>query len=65
MTWFIDAHEDIAWNIVTFQRDYTRSAFETRQLEASTSIPAFNGDTMLGLPEYNQAEVRLVFSTLF
>jgi membrane dipeptidase len=65
MTWFIDAHEDIAWNIVTFQRDYTRSAFETRQLEASTSVPAFNGDTMLGWPEYNQANVRLVFGTLF
>ena len=65
MTWFIDAHEDIAWNIVTFQRDYTRSAFETRQIEANTSIPAFNGDTMLGLPEYQQAQVRIVFSTLF
>jgi membrane dipeptidase len=65
MTWFIDAHEDIAWNIVTFQRDYSHSAFETRQLEASTSFPAINGDTMLGLPEYQQAQVRLVFSTLF
>ena len=65
MTWFIDAHEDLAWNIVTFQRDYTRSAFETRQIEANTSIPAFNGDTMLGLPEYQQAQVRIVFGTLF
>jgi len=65
MTWFIDAHEDLAWNINHFQRDYSRSAFETRQLEANTSIPAANGDTMLGWPEYNQARVRIVFSTLF
>jgi len=65
MTWFIDAHEDLAWNINHFQRDYSRSAFETRQLEANTSIPAANGDTMLGWPEYNQASVRIVFGTLF
>jgi len=65
MTWFIDAHEDLAWNMAVYQRDYSRSAYQTRQLEAETAIPAQNGDTMLGWPEYNQAQVRLVFGTLF
>jgi len=65
MTWFIDAHEDLAMNMAAYQRDYSRSAYETRRLEAETPIPARNGDTMLGWPEYNQAQVRLVFGTLF
>src|SRR3972149_4542714 len=30
----VDAHEDIAYNVVTFGRDYTRSAQETRAAEA-------------------------------
>ncbi len=65
MNWFIDAHEDLAWNIACFRRDYSKSVFETRQNEIGTGIPAFNGDTMLGWPEYNQARVALVFGTLF
>ena len=29
----VDAHEDLACNILSFGRDYTRSAAETRRLE--------------------------------
>src|SRR4030065_55371 len=30
----VDAHEDLAWNILTFGRDYTHSVAETSQLDA-------------------------------
>ncbi|HQK42882.1 MAG TPA: membrane dipeptidase [Anaerolineaceae bacterium] len=65
MNWFIDAHEDLAWNMACFGRDYSRSAFQTRRTEQGTPIPAYTGDTMLGWPEYNQAKVALIFGTLF
>lgn len=65
MTLIIDAHEDLAWNMATFQRDYTRSAFETRSLEANSIAPQVNGDTMLGWQEYQIGEVAIVFATLF
>jgi membrane dipeptidase len=61
----VDAHVDIAWNMVTFGRDYTRSAAETRQLEAGSDIPWINDDTLLGWPDYQRGRVALIFSTLF
>ncbi len=66
MTYLIvDAHEDLAWNALTFGRDYTCSALETRRLEAGGPSPEHNGDTLLGWAEYQQGNVALVFSTLF
>jgi membrane dipeptidase len=61
----IDAHEDLAWNMLTFKRDYTRSAAESRQLELGTPVPEYNGDTLLGWEDYQQGEVAVVFGTLF
>ena len=61
----IDAHEDLAWNMLTFGRDYTRSALETRRGELGSPAPQHNGDTLLGWPEYQRGRVALVFSTLF
>jgi len=61
----IDAHQDIAYNMLSFGRDYTRSVLDTRQVEASTATPEHNGDTLLGWPEYQHGRVGLVFSTLF
>jgi len=61
----VDGHEDMAWNALTFDRDYKRSALETRAIEKTTSIPAWNGDTMLGWPEWVQGGVAVVFTTLF
>ena len=61
----VDAHQDLAWNMLTFGRDYTRSAFETRRLEARTEIPRLNGDTLLGWPEFQRGRVALIFATLF
>ena len=61
----VDAHEDLAWNMLTFGRDYTRSAEETRQLEAGGPAPQVNGDTLLGWPEYQRGQVALILATLF
>ncbi len=65
MTLIIDAHQDLAWNMVNLGRDYTRSAYEIRQDEKNTPIPAFNGNTLLGWPQYQQANVAIVFGTLY
>jgi membrane dipeptidase len=65
MTLIIDSHEDLAWNMTNLDRDYTRSAYETRTLETDTPIPAFNGNTLLGHPQYIQGKVALVFGTLY
>jgi membrane dipeptidase len=61
----VDSHQDLAWNMLTFGRDYTRSVEETRQMEAGGENPLRNGDTMLGWPEYQRGQVALVFATLF
>jgi membrane dipeptidase len=63
----VDAHEDIAWNILTFGRDYSRAAADTRQLEAGNGsiAPTANEDTLLGWPDYQRGQVAIVFGTLF
>lgn len=61
----VDAHEDLAWNILTFGRDYTRSVQTTRQKEAGGIAPKYNGDTLLGWQEYQKGRVAVVFATLF
>lgn len=63
----IDSHEDLAWNMLTFGRDYTRAAAETRlaEREAGSQAPLHNGDTLLGWPDYRRGRVAVVFATLF
>ena len=61
----VDGHEDLAWNILTYGRDYTRSVAETRRTEAESSLRHKPGDTLLGWPEYQQGQVAVVFATLF
>ncbi len=63
----IDAHEDLAWNMLTFGRDYTLDAYEIRERErrANAIAPQVNGETLLGWPQYQQAGVVLAFATLF
>ena len=65
MTIIIDAHQDLAWNMTNLGRDYTRSVFTTRETEAHTPIPAYNGNTLLGWTQYQEANVAIVFGTLF
>jgi membrane dipeptidase len=63
----VDAHEDIAYNILNFGRDYTRAAAETRRLEreSGSATPRYNGETLLGWPDYQRGRIAVVFSTLF
>ncbi|HSB66193.1 MAG TPA: membrane dipeptidase [Anaerolineales bacterium] len=61
----VDAHEDLAWNMLSFGRDYTFAAAETRRHEQGSQTPELNGDTLLGWPDYQQGRVAIVFSTLF
>jgi membrane dipeptidase len=65
MPLIIDSHQDIAWNMLTYGRDYTRSAYETRKLEAATDVPERNGDCTVGWPEYQRGQVAAIFATLF
>ncbi len=61
----VDAHEDLAYNMRLFGRDYTLSAAETRRREAGGHTPERNGDTLLGYPDYRRGRVAVVFSTMF
>jgi membrane dipeptidase len=61
----VDSHADLAWNVLTLERDYSRSAYETREIEAGTAVPTWNGNTMFGYPEWLRARVGVIFATLF
>jgi membrane dipeptidase len=61
----IDAHEDLAWNALTFGRDYRRDMDETRRLEAESDTPYHNGQTLIGWSEWIRGRVAIVFSSLF
>ncbi|OGO28840.1 MAG: hypothetical protein A2W33_10175 [Chloroflexi bacterium RBG_16_52_11] len=61
----VDAHQDLAWNMLAFGRDYTRSVADTRLLEQGGLAPQVNGDTLLGWPEYQKGGVAVAFATLF
>lgn len=61
----IDGHEDLAYNMLTFGRDYTRPVAQTRRLESGGPTPERTGETLLGWPEYQRGRIALVFATLF
>ncbi len=61
----MDAHEDIAWNALTFGRDYTTSARQIRAAEARSETPAQNGSTCLGHADWLTGRVGVIFATLF
>ncbi|PWH17883.1 MAG: hypothetical protein DDG60_01465 [Anaerolineae bacterium] len=62
----VDAHQDLAWNMLTFGRDYTLSVEEIRQREVSHPyIRQNNGDTVLSWQAYQQGRVAIIFATLF
>jgi len=61
----VDAHQDIAYNRLTFGRDYLRSPLELRRLEADTSTARNAGLATIGLPDALLGRVAVVFATLF
>jgi membrane dipeptidase len=61
----IDGHQDLAWNMLTFGRDYTRSVAETRRLEAGLAVETQAGVSLLGWPDFQLGQVAVIFATLF
>lgn len=61
----VDAHADLAYNMLKYGRNYTRSAAETRQLEVGSATVVNNEDSLLGWPDYQRGQVAVIFSTLF
>jgi membrane dipeptidase len=61
----VDAHEDIAWNALTFGRNYALGAQALRRAEAHSDAPQRNGRTLLGLPEWLAGRIAVVFGTLY
>ena len=61
----VDAHQDMAWNMLTLGRDYTKTQSEIQASEAGTGKPEFNGDTLLGWDVYQKGNIGLVFATLY
>jgi len=61
----VDAHQDLAWNMLTFGRDYSLPVEQTRQIEQGSLAQQVNGDTLLGWPDYQLGKVAVIFSTLF
>ena len=65
MTFILDAHQDLAYNMTVLGRDYRLPNAQTRLRDRQTGNDAHGGGSLLGLPEYNAANVGLVFGTLF
>jgi membrane dipeptidase len=65
MPLIVDAHADIAYNILRYGRDYTRSAAETRQIEKGSDTIEDNENATLGWADYQRGQVAIIFSTLF
>lgn len=61
----VDAHADIAYNMLKYGRDYTRTITETRALEAGGHTVKENGDTLISWHEYQRGQIAVIFSTLF
>ena len=61
----VDAHQDLAYNALTFGRDYSRAALATRELERGSETIVRNGNTLLGLADYLLGHVGVIFGTLF
>ena len=62
----VDAHEDLAFNGLLYGRDYRRSAYAIRKDEAAAvSQDGRRGRCMLGVPELLEAQVAVVFATIY
>jgi membrane dipeptidase len=61
----VDAHADIAYNMLKYGRDYTRPVSETRALEAGGHTVQENGDSLISWQEYQRGNIAVIFSTLF
>ena len=61
----VDAHEDLAFNMLTLGRDYAKPVEETRRREIGSDIVKRQGDTTISWQEYQRGRIALVFATIF
>jgi len=62
---FVDAHEDIAWNVLTFGRDYLQTNQSIREREQLTPVPRQGGSALLGRDVWRDGDVAVIFATLY
>lgn len=60
----IDAHEDIAWNRVTLNRDFMENVADKRRREGVNPWHG-EGSATVGLPDLLAGNVRVVFATIY
>jgi membrane dipeptidase len=65
MPFILDAHQDLAYNMTVYGRDYRLPNAQTRLRDLQAAGGTERRGSLLGLPEYNAANVGLVFGTLF
>ena len=65
MSIIIDAHEDIAWNVLCFGRNYLTSAHRIRRTETNGPVEDINGVAMLGLADWLKGGIAVIGATLF
>lgn len=61
----VDAHLDIAYNVLYKRRDYRRSACATRRIERGSQVEKQSGQCTVGLPDMIRGRVGLCFGTIF
>ncbi len=59
----VDAHLDLAMNVLVWNRDLKRSAHETRELEAGMTQKGRGGGTV-GLPDMHRGQIGLCCATV-
>ena len=60
----IDAHLDLAWNALAFNRDVTLPIDQLRRLEAHMADGNWRGRCTTSLPELRRAGVKVCVATL-
>jgi membrane dipeptidase len=61
----VDAHLDLAYNALYWNRDYRRAARWIRWREHGTTAEKSNGQCAVGLPDLVRGRVGVVFGTIF
>ncbi|MDE2957874.1 MAG: membrane dipeptidase [Bacteroidota bacterium] len=59
-----DAHLDLAWNALSFNRDLSLPLEELQQAETHATDGSFRGRCVASLPEFQQSGVRVCIATL-
>jgi membrane dipeptidase len=61
----VDAHQDLAYNMLAYSRDYSLPLDAIRAKDRESNTVAENGTTLLSWYEYQKANVAIIFGTLF